>query len=871
MKIILKILKYIAVVILTVSLVLFLASFFFQDKVAEIILNSFNKSLTTKFEVGTVKLSFLKKFPKASLELKDVTVFSSSNFNAEQFININTDTLVKARFVTVEFKITDIIKGNYTIERIGARDGKMFLFSDVSGFVNYDVSVKTDKPGTDDITIDLKRINLTNIKAYYNNLATKLIIDGIISNGKLKSRISGENIDFTAVAETEIRRFQLYGTTISKPVKAAFDLSLLSTKEGVRFNKGSMTVENFNFGLNGFISSGFILDLNLTGQNIDISKIRNYLPDKYISIVSDYNPSGILLISSKIKGPLSRTKNPHIEIDCSLEKGRITYGKSSITIDDLAFSGHFTNGSKNLPETSSVTVSDFSGRLGSAVYTGSLLISRFDKPESSLNLKGKVFPGELKEFFNLTDISEAGGNADLDLKIKTTVWPVSKITMTDLINCKPEATLLFNDFSIGYKNNKLLVKNVNGNLSVKENINAENLSFSYKGQKIKLTGEFINLPEWYTGNPVRLTAKADISFDKLIPEAFLENGSDSDSAASSKKGYSFPGDLVLDINFSIGTFNYKGYSSSEIKGTMNYKPRLLTIKTISMYSLNGQITGNGFASQNSGKSIMARGNFNLTKIDVNKAFLTFHNFGQDFIKAENLSGDLSGTISVLIPLDSMLSPRIKAISAEGKYTLVNGALINFDPIKELSAFIELSELENIHFEKLENDFFIKNNFIYVPQMDVKSSAADLSVSGKHSFDNDYEYHVKMLLSEILSKKRKKNKSNVTEFGVVEDDGLGRTSILLKVVNKGEDVKVTYDLKAAGAGVKNNIKSERQTLKTILNQEYGWYKSDTVTKAKPAVKKSRFKISWDERDSTKNTPDPPPAKKENTIKNIFKKK
>ena len=143
----------------------------------------------------------------------------------------------------------------------------------------------------------------------------------------------------------------------------------------------------------------------------------------------------------------------------------------------------------------------------------------------------------------------------------------------------------------------------------------------------------------------------------------------------------------------------------------------------------------------------------------------------------------------------MLNPQIKSLTAEGKYILVNGALINFDPVKELSSFIELSELENIHFEKLENDFFIRNNFLYIPQMDVKSSAADLSVNGKHSFDNDYEYHVKMLLSEILSKKRKKNKSNVTEFGVVEDDGLGRTSLLLKIVNKGEDVKVGYDIKA----------------------------------------------------------------------------
>ena len=139
-------------------------------------------------------------------------------------------------------------------------------------------------------------------------------------------------------------------------------------------------------------------------------------------------------------------------------------------------------------------------------------------------------------------------------------------------------------------------------------------------------------------------------------------------------------------------------------------------------------------------------------------------------------------------------------------------------------------------------------------MDVESSAADLSVNGKHSFDNDYEYHIKILLSEILSKKRKKNRNNVTEFGVVEDDGLGRTSLLLKIIGKGENIKVGYDIKAASTEVKNNIKSERQTLKTILNQEYGWFKKDSLPKQKTVEKKSRFKISWDETDSLKTVPE-----------------
>ena len=871
MKLALKILKLLAILIITVSIILFSASFLLQDKVANIILKSFNKNLLTKLDVGSFKLSFLRKFPKASLELKDVLVHSSSNFNSVAFAGINTDTLLAARFVSVEFKITDILKGIYNIERVGARVGKMNFFTDIAGLVNYDISVKNESSGVDDFTIDLERINLTDIKTYYNNLATRLIINGLIKNGRLKSRISGNDIDFTAGAEMQINSFQLYNTKIIKTIAADLDVILQSSKSGILFKKGTLSVESYDFGLDGFISSDNMLDLNITGYNIDISKIRNYLPEKYLKLVSEYDPSGIIIVDSKIKGLLTRTSNPHIEISCLLKNGHIAYGKSDLTINDLSFAGYFSNGSKNCPETSSVSIKYLKAKLGSAEYTGSFTLSGFHHPSFVLLLKGKVFPGELKEFFDLQNISTAAGSVDLDLRLVSKLWPKEKITLTDIIDLKPEADLVFNSFTIGLQNNKMLFNKVNGNLFISNSIRASNFQFTYRGQRIKIDGEFRNLPEWLAGRPVQMIASADVSFSRLIPELFLKDSPSSDTSTLKKTAFTLPDDIILDINFKIDSLTFKSFSSAKIAGTLNYKPRLLTFKSLNMQSLNGMISGNGFIVQNSSKSVIARGSFNVTKIDVNTAFTTFHNFGQDFLIAENLAGTLSGSLSLLLPMDSMLNPQIKSLTAEGKYILVNGALINFDPVKQLSSFIELSELENISFEQLENDFFIRNNFLYIPQMDIKSSAVDLSVNGKHSFDNDYEYHVKMLLSEILSKKRKKNKSNASEFGVVEDDGLGRTSLLLKIENKGEEVKVGYDIKAASSEVKNNIKSERQTLKSILNQEYGWFKTDTMANQKPAEKKSRFRIIWEETDSVKTIPDSPVVKKESIVKSLFKKK
>jgi hypothetical protein len=860
MKLFLKIGKLLAVFILTVSIILLSASFLLKDKVGSIILRSLNKNLSTKLEVGSFRLSFLKNFPKASLELKDVLVHSSPGFKSVSFRGINTDTLLSARSVSLEFRLTDIIKGKYTIEKIGARTGKVYFFTDSAGRVNYNISVKNSTQSGESTTIDLRRINITDINAYYNSLSAHLIISGVIKTGKLKSRIAGNTIDFTAGTEISIDRFQLYEFRTDKSIPAKLDLSLQSTRSGIRFRKSTLSVDKSDFGITGFVSADNILDLDVTAQNIDLSSVRRYLPEKYLKLVSDYDPNGIINAKSKIQGLLSRTSNPHVEISWQLRNGKIAYKKSNLAVKDLSFSGQLSNGPKKGYATSSVSITNLKGKLGSSEYSGAVTLKDFNNPLVDLYLKGRVFPGEVKDFFNIKEISTAEGSVDMDLKLVNCSLSKKSFSLNGFIDLKPESTLDFNSLTLGFNSDKILFRKVTGNLTIQNSIKANNIQFNYKGQNIKIDGEFKNLPERISGRDIQMSAVADVSFDRLMPEVFFNDTPVPVKTPHKPKALNLPHNLLLDINFRIDSLSYKTFSSSKIEGSLNYRSKILTFKSIKMNSLNGLISGNCYLAQDQLKNFMAKGSFMVTAIDVNKAFTTFHNFGQSFLKAENIKGKLSGSLSLLFPLDSVLNFHIKTLTAEGNYHLVNGALINFDPVKQLSSFIELSELENISFEQLDNDFFIRNNYLYIPQMEVKSSAADLSVNGKHSFDNDYEYHVKILLSQILSRKRAKIKNNVTEFGVVEDDGLGRTSLLLKIAGKGEVAKVTYDMKAASAEVKSNLKKEKKTLKTILNQEYGWYKNDSAINQKPAEKKPRFKIKWDDGDTVTVTPDTPLVKK-----------
>ena len=81
MKLVSKILKTFAFVISGIMAVMFVAAMLVQDKVADIILMSLSNNISTRFETGSVKLSFIRRFPKASLDLKNVIVRSSPGFD----------------------------------------------------------------------------------------------------------------------------------------------------------------------------------------------------------------------------------------------------------------------------------------------------------------------------------------------------------------------------------------------------------------------------------------------------------------------------------------------------------------------------------------------------------------------------------------------------------------------------------------------------------------------------------------------------------------------------------------------------------------------------------------------------------------------
>ena len=867
MKLSLKIAKWIALTAAGLMVVLFSLSLLLKDKVVPVFINAANKRIQTKVHIGSYKLSLIRKFPRASVELREVTVLSSTDFDKAQFTDISTDTLLYANSAWLEFSMFNLIKGNYIIESITLRDGILGLFSDSSGMVNYDIS----EPGGDqgeDIVINLDKIIVSGMRSRYVNQATRLNIEGVITNGRIRSRIAGSQVDFSCFSEINLHGFDLYSSHLETDADITVDMDLQKSDQGIEFKKGSLEVDNLSFELSGIIEPNNNLDLLIKGKNIDLARIKDYIPENYEEQFGELSPKGVLKTEVSISGIASRKENPNINASFSLENGQIFNKKSGINVEAISFSGSFTNGQDNDPETSRLEINSFSAKPGTSVYSGNISILNFRKPFVSLNFSGTIIPSELLGFVNLPAVTSSGGSFRLNLKASGEIERKKKYVFADFIKLNPEGNIQFKSFSIKIKDNNISIDDANGNLMFAKHIWADDLSFTLRQQRFKVSGEFRNFPAWLAGQPVRISIDADVSAGDINPELLMiRSGEDHKKSEAAK----FPDGIDVAVSFDISNFTYKDFFADEIKGDITYNPGIFNVKSFTINSMGGSISGNCLLGKSISNSFVTQGSFRIENVDVNKAFISFRNFGQNFIVADNLEGTLSGNLSLLMPLDSLLHPDTGAITADGRYVITNGVLKEFEPVTALSRFIELSELEKITFSRLENDLFIRNNYLAVPQMDIKSSAADFTVSGTHDFNNNYEYHVKAYLSEILSKKAGKPGSSNTEFGAVEEDGLGRTSIYLKISGNDDNLRVGYDFKAAGSNIKESLKNEKSTLKNILNEEYGLFKGDTTLKHDTAPK-PRFRIEFEETiDTLETSQDTLVNNKESLINRIFKKK
>lgn len=817
-----------------------------QEKITTALIAKLNESVNTRVSYGGLRITIFESFPAITVRFRDLLVEPSPYYDKTQFAGENNDTLLYASSLSLTVSMPSLMTGTVAVRSITARDGEVSLLTDKRGDINYRVFQESNKEGKN---VRLKNISAVNIRAVWNDRSSGMRISGGIGEATLGGEIFRTGIYLNTTVSAAIDSVNLNSLAFrSIPVTA--EVKLRKSANSLTVAKGALEIADLKFDISGNVNySSSTIDLAIDGKKINIASVISLLPDKWRLFTGNLTPSGIVDLGCKITGPYGEAGNPHIDVSYDLSGGRMRHLASGFRVNNLEFRGGLTNGALNSAETFHCTVDNLTATYGSASVKGSLMINNLKRPHISLALDGDINFNDLNMIIRSGYIHDQTGSIAGSVRLSGTV-PEGVRSIAALPFLKPDISLLFKEFGAAIADRGIAVSDMNGSLAINNDLKADSLSFTFREQHFTIDALMRNFIPWLAGGPEVLDVTGELHADRIVTAMFTEKESDPTPGEENQMDL-FPADVRADVMLTADSLIFNGFRAAGLSTKVDYKPYVLNFREIRATGVEGMLAGEFMLGKEKEGGFISRAKLDVTNIDIKKTFSSFNNFGQNFIVSDNLKGNLTGTVTILSPLDQTYKIKKKDLVAEAHLVITEGRLSGFAPAESLSSYLDMDELKDISFSRMENDLFINNSTVSVPKMLINSSAVNFTVYGTHGFNNDYSYHVRLLLSEVLSRKAREKNRGESSFGQVQVDGSGKATIPLKIVCVNGETDVGYDFGQMQDNVKTDIALEKQTMKGILNEEYGWYSTDTVRKA-PVESKPKFTITWEE------GKEPPPA-------------
>lgn len=801
----------------------FVIVYFYEDKVIDYAIKELNKQLNTEIHVEKVELTILRTFPSASL------VFT--NASADDAIKSDIKgQLFKAKSVFLQFDFWDIFYANYKINKIKVKDGliNIRIFSD--GTDNYHIVKETKESEKSALSFNLEKVYLQNVAINFIDKEDNQDYAFLANDMIFQGNFSEKNYQLKTSSDIYVDHLRVGGINYLSKEKVDFFVVLdIKNDSCYTINESNLEFSKQEFMITGYVNhapKNKSLELAIKGKDLSIEKLINRLPIAYKKHMSDYKTKGNLYFEALIKGRYDSSFLPVFSCKFGINNGTFIQKENDIALENINLSGSFTNGNSRSFHSCVLELSSFSANLKGGSVKGSFRMVNFNKPTLKLVAQTDFKLQDIQNFVKIDTIESISGDMKMNLSYEGTPTNIKKFTVSDFMNSQISGRMNFANTNLKIKNNSKSFSNINASFQFNNNdIIVDNLTGKVSNTDIKLNGIFRNAISYIFLPNQKLYIDASLHSAYVNLNELLHD--EKSGGKDNTYALVFTDALECDLKVDFGKLIFRKFEADNLRGNFRFKDKKLYANDVSFSTMTGTISLSGLIDASHSDEILATCEAKINKVDIKKMFNELENFGQDGLKDENIRG----TINADVQFASILTPQLKfkpeKIYAKSNITIEKGELINYKPLNQLSAFIKVSELQHVTFSTLQNKIEIKDRTIFIPSMEIKSSALNITLSGKHTFDNSIDYHVKLILNDVLAQKARKAKKENEDFGVVEDDGLGKISFFISIFGTVDKPIYKYDSKSLKGKVLVDVVKERDNLKTILNEEFGWFKKDSM--------------------------------------------
>lgn len=816
-----------------VALVLLIsgALYFFHDEIVQYVIGEINKNLKAKIEVEKVDITFWKTFPNVSLDFHNVFIPDALPGAT------HSDTLLFTEMMRMKFNPVDLWNEDYKVQSVDIAPGTLQLKVDQQGRVNYDIVKESDSKEASKFEVALNAINIEGMRFSYTNAVQDQEYSTYFNQLYLKGKFTEKKFNIhteAAFTINKIRNGQV-PVIVNQPATTIVDIHVNQEKSTVSLPNGIVHLAGLPFKVKVFVDD-HSMHASVNAENLKLTDVANHLSVKETKHVDKFKGQGTASFRLKVDSELGADAFPYIDCSFNIKDGKLIEPSQHLVLNNIRLDGNYsTLKGKGKEE---VNLNEIAFRTAGGPFNGHLKIRKFSAPRYTGAAKGSVNLAVLHALFHLPKIDQLTGNVNVDTRF-------ALATVDDGIGGQTveveqgAGTAIMQNVALKLLQDARRFEQINGKVILDRHQAAlENLSVILGRSDLVLNGHFDQIDHF-------LQDKANLNIAVIAQSRRIDLADFNNSeTAGGNAPIEVPREWLLptmidgEVRLNVGDIILDDHHFKDIHGNMTVGHRSIVIEQLFGRNAEASVQGTLAVVETSPEYFDMATNLSSKDLHFRPLFKEWHNFEQEVITADNISGRAEVQMDFKAPFDMRTGVLKHRIKSQIQLKVTNGNLKNVGAFQELLASLKTpktrlvlkkpeiaaleSKLGNISFETLENTIYISNSTIIIPSMVINSSALDITTEGTHTFDNNVDYKFSFRFRDLKIHK------DESEFGEVIDDGTG-VRLWVRMYGPLDNPTVVWDGQSRKEQAKENREVAKQEAKSVL-KELGLFRNDTTVKA-----------------------------------------
>lgn len=397
-----------------------------QQRIVTLGVNELNKQIDGQLIVGDSRISIFKHFPSVGVSLRQGKLFTDKSGADSAFF--------KFERLYVGISIPDLMNGKYNLRRLSLTNGQADIVQGTDGTINLlkafatkgDTVASNDSSGDAAFHINLQKFSIKGTRISFLDKASGRKFSTSIEQLTSAFTSDSSRMAFTVASDMEADITSPADTTLFRHKKVHIDLTAdyLIHQKLFEISAGSLKLQDAAFDVVGTANlTDDVPDVHfrINGNKPDFNILTAFIPGDVKAMLKPFSYDGHINFESLISGRITHDSLPHIEVLFGCRNGWFENDDVEERVDDLGFTGFYTNGNRNSLKSSELHLVNMSAKPGKGIFKGNFVLRDFTDPHILMQLKSEIDLKFLGDFFGIKDLQQFTGKIKLDMDFKEIV------------------------------------------------------------------------------------------------------------------------------------------------------------------------------------------------------------------------------------------------------------------------------------------------------------------------------------------------------------------------------------------------------------------------------------------------------------------